>query len=192
MASTATNKQPLLVDSPLHKCVDLQEAMIPQGSVMVPNGNSCIKVLDCTNNDGALIEAAYSTARNVYLQSEDTDGTHRRLGYVVCMYLCANSQYCKADQAYLVASWVAGTNEAAVTTFSHAPRVLSPVARLGGVQAEGSQPVEPTYMRALYIPKGMCLWAGVEALKNPQTPDGTPAVDIGADAPLLGVQGGWY
>ena len=67
MASTSTNKQPLLVDRPLHAAVDLSERTISDTSngVDIGGSNSAILVVDCTQNDGAIIDSIYSISRDI-------------------------------------------------------------------------------------------------------------------------------
>ena len=60
-----------------------------------------------------------------------------------------------------------------ITYYETLPFILAPVPATGDIGQ----------FQALYIPKGKALWAAVEALS---------ASDQASNAPLLGVQGGWY
>ena len=63
MASTSTNKQPLLVDRVLHEVVDLAGATVETTSVITIGGSNGAKlIVDCTSNDGAIIGEIYSLA----------------------------------------------------------------------------------------------------------------------------------
>ena len=64
MASTSTNKQPLLVDRPLHEIVDLIGATVEANSVVDIGGSNGAELLvDCTTNDGAILSEIYAVAR---------------------------------------------------------------------------------------------------------------------------------
>ena len=64
MASTSTNKQPLLVDNVLHNIVDLAGATVEPTSVITIGGSNGAKlIVDCTTNDGAIIGEIYTLAR---------------------------------------------------------------------------------------------------------------------------------
>ena len=67
MASTSTNKQPLLIDRPLHKLMNMSQQKTGNAGYWLSN-NSCDVLVDCTQNDGAFLE-------DIYLISRDT-GDH--------------------------------------------------------------------------------------------------------------------
>ncbi len=57
MASTSTNKAPLLMDRPLLVIAKLDGTSTPPGSIDPGSGTNAKLLVDCTNNDGALIES---------------------------------------------------------------------------------------------------------------------------------------
>ena len=61
MASTATNKQPLLVDHVLHYLIDTNNTVVATQDVS--GTNSAAVVVDSTTADGAIIEAIYTISR---------------------------------------------------------------------------------------------------------------------------------
>ena len=64
MASTSTNKQPLMQDRVLHEIVDLTNSTIAQNSrIDIGGSNSAALVVDCTQNDGAIICELYTLGR---------------------------------------------------------------------------------------------------------------------------------
>ena len=68
MASTSTNKQPLLVDRPLSVLVDTSGALVgtfPPGTAIDPQTAAGVMLVDCTKNDGAVIEYAYTLAQTL-------------------------------------------------------------------------------------------------------------------------------
>ena len=75
MASTATNKQPLLVDRPFHFGAIVNGSSGSTSPDLGAAGVTGILLLDCTNNDGGLVEDAYAISRgteheiNLYLSN---------------------------------------------------------------------------------------------------------------------------
>lgn len=173
MASTSTNKQPLLIDRPLHIVKDLTTRFVDVDVSIDPGaGNRGLLMLDCTQNDGAVIESVYTYSRKP--QAPAT------LGYVVNLYMCPNNTVMDPASAFLVGNFVASEDEGKRRIWMNAPEVNAPVARLG---SEDDTDVIPTHFRALYIPKGQCLYAAVQK----QTAD-----DPCIYTPILGIQGGYY
>ena len=83
MASTSTNKQPLLIDRPLHiqQNITSQKTGVDSPGIWLSN-NSCSLFLDCTQNDGALIEDLYvlskeSTQHTILFFMSNTSDTLR-------------------------------------------------------------------------------------------------------------------
>lgn len=187
MASTSTNKQPLMQDRVLHEIVDLTGSTIEQGSrVDVTGSNSAKLLLDCTQNDGAIIAEIYGIAR-----ATDTP-------YVVALYMSTANDFLRNSQASYIGAWEVGgtipdmandpSGDTLLTSaaegervpFDEIPYVLSPVP---GIGSEDSERVIGTQFRALYVPKGRTLWAAV----NKQSP-----TDQAILAPLVGCQGGYF
>ena len=94
--------------------------------------------------------------------------------YTVKLFLSTANDYLRSQQGVYIGEFEATASGAGtLTTWDTMPKILAPV------PATGSEP----QFRALYIPRGKALWAAVEALT---------ANDQADNAPLLGVQGGWY
>ena len=183
MASTSTNKQPLLGDRPLHITKDLRDKFVLSTSNgLEPGGNSALLIVNCTSNDGALIDSAAGIARPT------------SQGYEIFMYLSPASDALRPDEAEFVGNWVVTEYDEATDTeitpvkaltraeYADFPELLRPTAKLGSVNGAG-QKVEPTYYRGLYIPKGKNLWA---ACKQKSSSDST------AEAPFIQVQGVYF
>jgi hypothetical protein len=193
MASTSTNKQPLLVDRPLSVVKDTSGAVVgtfPPGTAIDPQTSAGVLLVDCTKNDGAVIEYAYTLARAIDFESYEEDpneddtqvlGTN---GYIVNFYFCPSNTVFNPANAYFLGAVVAGTDEGQKVIWVDMPFNHAPVANLG---SEPEDIAEPTYMRGLYVPKGQCLWAGAV-----QQYLDAGATDPGTLAPLVGVQGGYY
>ena len=86
------------------------------------------------------------------------------------LYFSRSQDYLRPTEGVFIGQFLSGTSIGARTEFEAMPKILSPMPHTGD---------EPQF-RALYIPKGMVLWAAVEASTSP------------TDPPILGVQGGWF
>lgn len=141
MASTSTNKQPLLVDHLLHYVVNL-DTSINDGMDIV-GSNTATLIVDASNTDGALIEDIYAIAR----------GT---TAYKVNLYISSARDYLRPNEAVYVGTVTAATTKGDVVHWEEMPRSLAPVPQVGS---------EP-YNKAFYLPKGAALWAAREASTN--------------------------
>ena len=187
MASTSTNKQPLMQDRVLHEIVDLTGATIEQNSrVDITGSNSAALVLDCTQNDGAILSEIYALAR---LSPK---------AYTICLYMSTANDFLRNSQAKYLGVFVGGGTqpdlesdpsgdtlldsaaEGERTVFGGLPFILAPVP---GVGSEDADRAIGTQFQGLYIPKGRTLWAAV----NKQSP-----TDAAETAPIIGVQGGYF
>lgn len=169
MASTSTNKQPLLVDRVLHEVVDLAGATVETDSVITIGGSNGAKlIVDCTSNDGAIIGEIYTLSRQT------------SAAYTVNLYLSSAKDFLRASQASFIGTFNGSTTEGTKTVYGGMPYVLNPVP---GVGSTDSSLVIGTQFQALYIPKGKAMWAAVKK---------KTATDTATEAPLLGVHGGFY
>ena len=165
MASTSTNKQPLLVDRVMHVAVDLNPHKVTKNTTTpgsVTGANTAVKLVDSIAADGCVIESMYTISRGA--------------DYKINLYLSTSGDYLRPDQAIFIKQVTSATTAYTKTDVDDLPKVLAPVAHTGN----------ETQLRALYIPKGAALWAGIEL---------DTGIDINVsltDAPILGVQGGWY
>jgi len=158
MASTSTNKQPLLIDRVLHYVVDLNTAIIP--NINVSGTNEAALVVDATNSDGAILEDVYCISRG------STE-------YTINLYLSSATDYLRPSEGIFVGSFTNLLTKAQVKHWEDMPRILAPVPQVKSTLDENQ-------LKAFYVPKGKALWAAIQS---------NTAV---SDAPLLGVQGGWY
>ena len=164
MASTSTNKQPLLVDNVLHVAVDMNAHKVGLNTEFpgrVGGANTAVKLLDCIGRDGAVIESMYTIARDT---SE----------FKINLYLATSGDYLRQEQCVLIGQIKSAASAVYAKSYvEDLPPVLAPVAHTGS----------ESQLRALYIPRGQALWAGVEVDDiNPQL----------TKAPILGIQGGNY
>jgi len=74
MASTSTNKQPLLIDRVMHNVIDMNLATV--GAIDIIGTNTAALLVDGTRSDGCIIEDIYCISRstsphviNLYMSS---------------------------------------------------------------------------------------------------------------------------
>ena len=134
MASTSTNKQPLLVDSVLHVVANLDTSTTT--TIDVSGTNTATLIVNAVSTDGAIIEAVYSIARGTSAEK-------------INLYLSSATDYLRPTEGVLVGQFESATTVGAVTTWDLAPKILAPNAHTG----------DAAQLRALYVPKGKALWA---------------------------------
>ena len=140
MASTSTNKQPLLVDRIFHQTVKTDSlASGSSTTVDIAGTNASSVLLSCASNDGALVGDIYSIAR----------GTSAR---TVNLYFSSSTDYLRSDEASFIGQFVSGTSVGTVSKWDSMPNVLVPVPRVGSA----------SQFKGLYVPKGMVLWCTLQ------------------------------
>ena len=137
MASTSTNKQPLLVDHVLHKVVDLSQSFI--SDVTVSGTNSAALIVDSTSVDGAVIEDIYSIAR-------------KSSPYTINLYMSSANDYLRPQEGVFIGTFQSSATLGEVSHWENMPRILAPMPHTG----------DEAQFKALYIPKGRALWAAFE------------------------------
>ena len=212
MASTSTNKQPLMVDRVMHEVVDLRGCMVRTTSsdafIDLIGSNSAQLLVDCTKNDGAVIAETYALCR-----------AKPAPAYEVLLFLSTSNQFLTPQAGYWVGGFYAGGTfpqldadgnpavdddglpldllrddavEGEKVRMLSMPALLNPVP---GVGSEDDREVVGTQFKGLYVPRGYALWAAVKAQDQLiDNGDGsfTNQLDDALQAPLLGVQGGYY
>lgn len=153
MATTATNKQPLLVDRPLHAVVASNTLTSGSATSLDILGTNESKVLvDCSSNDGALIEDLYVIARSTTT-------------YKALFYISTSVDYLRPSEATYVQQIDSSTTTGQVTSSSSLPKVLAPLPGTGS----------DSQVRAFYVPKGSVLWCSLQ-LAGPANSAGTPII----------------
>ena len=143
MASTSTNKQPLLVDNVIHTIVNTANAT--NATLDVVGTNTAELLVRGTGSDGAIIEDIYAISR------DDIEHT-------INLYLSSSFDYLRPNDAMLVGQFKVEVNTAEGTFVHHddMPYVLAPVPAVGSEQR----------YKALYIPRNMNLWVARQASQN--------------------------
>ena len=162
MATTATNKQPLLVDRVFHKAVSAMSlASGSATSLDIEGTNQSAVLVDCSANDGAVVEDLYVIAR-----------TSTSTAYTALFYLSSAVDYLRPTEGVYVGKLTSSTTAAAKTSAADLPKVLAPLAHVGS----------DAQVRALYIPKGNVLWCTLQIAGSVNT----------TDTPIIAAQGGFY
>ena len=155
MATTASNKQPMLVDHVLHTVVSLQDALV--SSINFTGANTAVPLVNGIGTDGCIIE-------DIYALSTGTTAL------TINLYFSRSQDYLRPTEGIFIGQFQSGTAAGERTEFLEMPKILSPMPHTG----------DEAQFRALYIPKGLVLWAALESATAP------------TDAPIIGVQGGWF
>lgn len=164
MATTATNKQPLLIDRVLHAVTDTNNAIT--STLDVSGTNTAALLVNAISSDGCIIEDIYSISRG---------GTAETIN----LYLSSADDYLRPNEGKLVGQFTSSATEGEVTSWAVAPKILAPVPVAKDGDA-GSPTGVPLQFRALYVPKGQALWVARQSS------------DVINDGPFVGAQGGWY
>lgn len=166
MASTSTNKQPLLVDRVFHNHIDTSGLASGTTGIDIIGANSAAVIVDCTTNDGGIIEDVYCISRG-----ETPEGTR----YKVMFYISASIDYLRTNDAIFIGAMDVPGTVAEVSRPLQLPRVLAPAAQVANLTNDN-------FMQAYYLPKGKAIWTTLQ-LANP---------DNTGTAPIVGAQGGFY
>ncbi len=121
MASTSTNKQPLLIDRVFNEVV-LTDGLVSGNSNTATGssinyditGSNAAKVLvNCISNDGGIVEDMYAISRGAVKKA--------------LFYLSSASDYLRAEQAIYVGSITTTATVGEYANVAALPRVLAPV-----------------------------------------------------------------
>lgn len=164
MATTATNKQPLLIDRVFHYVVDTNNAY---NSTLDPSGANVAAILvNAIDSDGALIEDLYCISRG-------------GAAATINLYLSNDDSYLRPD-AKFVGQLTSSATEAEVVSWANAPKMTAPVPSATDGGTASTDDIKPLQLRALYVPKGSVLWVARQSST------------VLTDGPLVAAQGGWY
>ena len=141
MATTSTNKQPLLVDNVLHSVINIDQAI--NNGIDIVGTNTATLLVNAISTDGAIIEDIYSISR----------GT---TAYEVNLYLSTASDYLRPNEAVFVGTFKAGTSVGARTSWEDMPFTLVPTPQTG----------DESRNRAFYLPRNKTLWVARNSNSN--------------------------
>lgn len=153
MATTATNKQPLLVDRVFHNVVKGNTLTSGSASSLNIEGTNESNVLvDCTGSDGGVVEDLYVIARST-------------TAYKALFYFSSSIDYLRPSEAIYVGQITSSTTAGTVTSSGDLPKILAPLPHVGSA----------AQLEALYVPKGQALWCSLQ-LAGPANSDNTPII----------------
>lgn len=172
MASTSTNKEPLLLDRPLIAAVRLNGTSHAGATVDPGSTTQAALVVSTSGTDGCLIESIELQQRVA------NDATPVLLFLSTSDSFVATPDASGSVNAWFMRRAVMAANSAVGTTLEiPLLPILSPVPHHGGTAAGATGPER---FRGLRLPSGIHLWAAAQVA--------SPA----AGAPQLIAHGGWY
>lgn len=172
MASTSTNKQPLLIDRPLHAVTSIIGQKTGNEGYWLSN-NSCSVLVDCTQNDGALIEDLYVLSR---------DAAPVNISFFLANATDVLRESDTLNVVFIGRIDVLADQEGKITHFDEVPYCLAPMPH---VSVGSTDTRSSGQTKALYIPRGSALWVGRAVESTAANLDVT-------SAPIAGAQGGYY
>ena len=153
MASTSTNKQPLLVDRVFNNAITSNTLSSGSDtSINIIGTNASAVLVDCTTNDGALVEDMWTISRDT-------------TPYTVMFYLSTAVDYLRSTEAVFVGQITTASTVGNFANVSQLPFVLAPVPQVG------DQPKN----QAFYVPTGKALWTTLK-LASPIGGDKAPII----------------
>ena len=174
MASTSTNKQPLLIDRVLNETVNADGLISGYDNTAtgasinfdIGGGNNSRLLVNCTANDGALIEDFFTISRGA--------------AKTALFYLSTAADFLRPEQAVFVGSVTCTGTVGDFTNVSKLPTIIAPVPQVGNTT--GITDTQPLLNRAFYVPTGKALWVSIwgQAGQNAEK------------CPNVGVQGGFF
>ena len=136
MASTSTNKQPLLVDNVFHEAVNVGNALNLGFDVL--GSNSAALLVDCIGKDGAIVEDLYTVSRGA--------------AYAINIFLSSANDYLRPSESVFIGG-VGSTDVVSTKQHADLPETMTPVPRIG------SNPKNA----GLYVPRNKALWVALNS-----------------------------
>ena len=153
MATTATNKQPLLVDRVFHNVVKGNTLTSGSATSLNIEGTNASNILvDCTASDGGIVEDLYVIARST-------------TAYKALFYFSSAVDFLRPTEAVYVGQITSSTTAGVHTSCTTLPKILAPLPHQGS----------DAQLKALYVPKGQALWCSLQ-LAGPANSDNTPII----------------
>jgi hypothetical protein len=173
VSSSSTNKQPLLIDRPLHQFAQLGETpcLADAADLATVLGGGCKQLVDCSDNDGAVIDSISIVANRA--------STTQALIIVFMSQAPTQFGITAANTAAVASALVSSVNQGERTNIS-LPPICIPVPNLGATDPAGEVDKKNT---GLYVPRGLSLYVGSSVAI--QAPSPTTRVNVFA-------QGGFF
>ena len=158
MATSSSNKMPLLVDRPLHSFATIggAAALTTATNFNTPSGGGCVLLVDCLSNDGAVVDSISIVAN----EASTTAST-----VLVFLSIAASAAAITAANTVCVASAAITSAAAGDRTNITLPPLCVPVPNLASPAATvAAYPTETDKKNTgLYVPSGATLFVGVTA-----------------------------
>ena len=160
MSSSSTNKQPLLVDRPLHEwaVIGSVPALVDPLNFSSLLAAGCVELVNCMDSDGAVVDSL-SVIANQASTSEVT--------LIAFLSASPSSQGISSLNTAAVASAAVLSAQAGQRTNVSLPPLSVPVPNLGGMASPGETDKKGT---GLYVPKGQVLYVGLDKQITLPTP----------------------
>lgn len=163
MATTSSNKMPLLVDRPLHSYATVggTAALNTPSKFNDLNSAGCNLLIDCTSNDGAVIDSISVIANEATLTAHSV---------LVFLSVAASKSAISTINTVCVANGVTGSTTVGERTNISLPALSVPVPNLAGPAATmATYPTEVDKKNTgLYVPSGAAIYVGVStAITSP-------------------------
>lgn len=173
MSSSSTNKQPLLIDRPLHSFAILgpTPSLASSTDFSTVLGGGCVELVNCSDNDGAVVDSLSIVANQA------------NTSQVAVLFFVSRSPTIfgiTETNTAVVASAIVQSGAPGDRTNVSLPPLCIPVPNLGGQ----TSPTEVSKKNTgLYVPAGLLLYCGLNtAIVAP-----TPATKVNVFA-----QGGFF
>jgi len=185
MATTATNKQPLLIDRIFHSAKNVTTQKTGSANRFALSGNSCQVLVDCTANDGGIVE-------DIYLIPIAESAAAVRIS----LYLAPMNDTLRENNDNVIFVGEVGFDTVVAADLgvrrhmNTMPLTLAPTpSAVPTNDASTSAPViyqrQAAQFQCMYIPKGYALWFGRQT-------DSSADLVKGTSAPIIGATGGFY
>jgi hypothetical protein len=157
LASTSSNKTPMMVDRPLHAFakVGTSAALSSSSDLTTLVGNGCRLLVDCSSNDGAVIDSVSVIENNNSVSSVR-----------VCLFLSvatSSADITNTNTAYVAGVTISGAGTAGLRTNIPLPPLSVPVPCLASPAINIDQYPNEVEKKntGLYVPSGALVYVGV-------------------------------
>ena len=153
MATSSSNKMPLLVDRPLHSFSTIggASALTTATNFNTPSGGGCVLLVDCLGNDGAVVDS-------ISIVANEASTTASKV--LVFLSIAGSAASITPANTVCVANETISSSAAGERTNISLPPLCIPVPNLGGTTSASETQKKNT---GLYVPSGATLFVGVSA-----------------------------
>ena len=159
MATTSSNKMPLLVDRPLHSFATIggTACLSTATNFNTVNGGGCVLLVDCSSNDGGIIDSISIVAN----EASTTAST-----VLVFLSVATSANGINTSNTACVASAAIASSSAGQRTNISLPPLCVPVPNLAGSAVTTTAFASETDKKntGLYVPSGALIYVGVNAV----------------------------